>query len=62
MDQVAFEEGTLAEVRAWSFPADSDFFDQGFPSQFGEGDENDWEDEAYGDDEDDGGPPECQPQ
>jgi len=41
VDQVAFEEGTLAE--------------------FGEGNENDWEDEAY-DDDDDGGPPECQPQ
>jgi DnaJ homolog subfamily A member 2 len=59
VDQVVFEEGTLAEVRARSFPADSDFFDQGFPSQFGEGDENDWEDEG---DEDESGPPECQPQ
>ena len=48
-------------MRAWSFPADSDFFDQAFPSQFGEGNENDWEDEAY-DDDDGGGPPECQPQ
>ena len=57
--QVAFEEGTLAKVRARSFPAGSGFFDQAFPSQFGEGDENDWEDDG---DEDDGGPPECQPQ
>jgi len=39
VDEVAFEESTLAE--------------------FGEGDENDWEDDG---DEDDGGPPECQPQ
>ncbi|KAI0292128.1 hypothetical protein BC826DRAFT_452828 [Russula brevipes] len=60
VDQVAFEEGTLAEVRARSFPAGSGFFDHAFPSQFGEGDENDWEDEEG--DEDDGGPPECQPQ
>jgi DnaJ family protein A protein 2 len=59
VDQVAFEEGTLTEVRARSFPAGSGFFDQAFPSQFGEGDENDWEDDG---DEDDGGPPECQPQ
>jgi len=42
VDQVAFEEGTLAE--------------------FGEGDENDWEDEEGDEDEDEGGPPECQPQ
>ncbi|KAI0297243.1 hypothetical protein B0F90DRAFT_916795 [Multifurca ochricompacta] len=40
VDEVAFEEGTLAE--------------------FGEGDENDWQDEEEDDDE--GGAPECQPQ
>jgi len=59
---VAFEEGTLAEVR--DHPAGSGFFDQVFLPQFGEGDENDWEDEeGDGDeDEDDGGPPDCQPQ
>lgn len=62
IDKVAFEEGTLAEVRARSFPAGSGFFDQAFPSQYGEGDENDWEDEEGDEDEDDGGPPECQPQ
>jgi DnaJ family protein A protein 2 len=47
-------------VRARSFPASPDFFDQAFPSQFG-GDENDWEDE----DEDDDVinlEPECRPQ
>jgi DnaJ homolog subfamily A member 2 len=62
VDEVAFEEGTLAEVR--DHPAGSGFFDQVFLPQFGEGDENDWEDEeGDGDeDEDDGGPPECQPQ
>jgi DnaJ homolog subfamily A member 2 len=46
-------------VRARSFPAGLGFFDQAFASQFGEGDENDWEDE---DEVDDGGPPECQTQ
>ena len=61
VDKVAFEEGTLTEVRARSFPAGSGFFDQVFPSQFGVGDENDWEDDGD-EDEDDGGPPECQPQ
>lgn len=60
VDVVAFEESTLTEVRARSYPAGSDFFDQAFASQFGEGDENDWEDDD-GDDEEDG-PPECQPQ
>jgi DnaJ homolog subfamily A member 2 len=58
VDEVAFEEGSLTEVRERSFPAGSGFFDQGFPLQFGEGDENDWEDE----DVDDGGAPECQTQ
>ena len=61
VDEVAFEEGTLAEVR--DHPAGSGFFDQVFLPQFGEGDENDWEDEEGDEDEDeDGGPPECQPQ
>ncbi|KAI0261511.1 hypothetical protein BC834DRAFT_830170 [Gloeopeniophorella convolvens] len=61
VDEVAFEESALEEVRARSFPADSGFFDHAFPSQFGEGDEADWEDEE---DEDAhfGGPPECQTQ
>lgn len=56
---MAFEEGTLAEVR--DHPAGSGFFDRAFLPQFGEGDENDWEDEE-GDDDDDVEPPECQPQ
>jgi len=60
VDEVAFEESTLTEVRARSFPADSGFFDVAFSSQFGEGDENDWEDDD--DDDDESGPPECQPQ
>jgi len=34
-------------------------FEEGTLTEFGEGDENDWEDDG---DEDDGGPPECQPQ
>jgi len=40
----------LAEVRSRSYPAGPNFFDQGFPYQFGEGDEDDWLDE----DEEDG--------
>jgi DnaJ family protein A protein 2 len=60
VDEVAFEESTLTEVRARSFPAGSGFFDQALPSQFGEGDENDWEDDE--EDDDVGEPPECQPQ
>lgn len=50
-------------MRARCFPASSDFFDEGFTSQFGEGDEDDWEDED--DDYDDhglGGEPECRHQ
>jgi DnaJ family protein A protein 2 len=35
-------------------------FEESTLTEFGEGDENDWEDED-GDDEEDG-PPECQPQ
>jgi DnaJ family protein A protein 2 len=46
-------------VRSRSFPASPNFFDQGFPSQFGEDDDN-WEDD---DDENDvDGEPECRPQ
>ena len=60
VDEAGFEESDMMDVRARSFPASSDFFDQGFPSQFGDN-ENDWEDE---DDEYDGGVPEpdCRPQ
>ena len=47
-------------MRARSFPASPNFFDQGFPSQFG-GDENDWEDEDE-DDDDVNLEPECRPQ
>jgi DnaJ family protein A protein 2 len=64
VDEIPYEEGDIVDVRARSFPAGSDFFDQGFASQFGEGDEDDWEDED-GDDYDDdnmGGEPECRPQ
>ena len=63
VDEANFEESDILDVRARSFPASPNFFDQGFPSQFG-GDEN-WEDEN--EDEDDGNTginlePECRPQ
>ena len=57
VDEADFEESDIVDVRARSFPASQNFFDQGFASQFGEGNEDDWEDE---DDED--GEPECRPQ
>lgn len=59
VDEAEFEESDVVDVRAQSFPAGSDFFDQGFQSQFGGGDD-DWEDE----DEEDhmGTEPECRQQ
>ncbi|KAI6133537.1 DnaJ C terminal domain-containing protein [Pisolithus croceorrhizus] len=45
MDEAPFEEADLEDVRARCFPASSDFFDQAFASQFGEGDGDEWEDE-----------------
>lgn len=41
-------------MRSRSYPAGPNFFDQCFPPQFGEGDEEDWldddeEDDEYGD-------------
>ncbi|KAH7911354.1 hypothetical protein BJ138DRAFT_1113287 [Hygrophoropsis aurantiaca] len=63
VDEAAYEESDLVDVRARSFPAGSNFFDQGFASQFGEGDEDDWEDDDGDDDyEHGGGEPECRPQ
>jgi DnaJ family protein A protein 2 len=64
VDDAEFEESDMVDVRARSFPASSDFFDKGFPSQFGE-DESDWEDDD--DDEYDEGDvigpePECRQQ
>ncbi|KAF8199639.1 hypothetical protein BJ912DRAFT_949789 [Pholiota molesta] len=59
VDEADYEESDIVDVGARSFPAGS-FFDQGFASQFGEGDE-DWEDED--EDEDGmGGEPDCRPQ
>jgi DnaJ homolog subfamily A member 2 len=60
VDEPFFEEADLAAVRARSFPADQDFFNQGFP-QFGE-DEDDWEDEDDEDDDYDNAEPECRQQ
>jgi len=51
VDDLEFEETDLAEVRPRSYPAGSNFFDQGFPHQFGEGDEDDWLDEDDDDNE-----------
>lgn len=64
VDEAEFEESDIVDVRARSFPAGSDFFDQGFQSQFGDGDD-DWEDEdeeggSYNDHM--GGEPECRQQ
>ncbi|KAI9570525.1 hypothetical protein HD554DRAFT_2170129 [Boletus coccyginus] len=64
IDVAAFEEAELEDVRERYFPASSDFFDEGFASQFGEGDDDAWEDEDD-DDYDDhemGGEPECRQQ
>ena len=61
VDEAEYEESDMVEVRARSFPADTDFFDQGFAfaSQFGEGaDEEAWED----DDDEGGAEPECRTQ
>jgi len=55
IDEVRYEESALADVRARSFPAGKDFFDY---SQFGDGNEDDWED----DEDDDEGEPDCRPQ
>lgn len=59
VDEAEFEESDIVDVRARSFPASPNFFDHGFASQFGEGDEDAWEDEE-GDEM--GGDPECRTQ
>ena len=62
VDEVEFEESDIVEVRARSFPASPDFFDQGHTSQFGE-DEEDWEDDDDDDeDDDDDNREDCRPQ
>lgn len=70
VDEAEFEESDIVDVRARSFPASSDFFDQAYESQFG-GDEDEWEDDDGdddGDDDDDlyddhlGAEPECRHQ
>lgn len=58
IDEADFEESDIVDVRARSFPASPNFFDQGFASQFGGDHEHDWEDE----DDDDDDEPECRPQ
>lgn len=69
VDEADFEESDIVDVRARSFPASSDFFDQAYQSQFGE-DDDDWEDDDGDDDDGDGDPyddhmgaePECRQQ
>jgi DnaJ family protein A protein 2 len=59
VDEADFEESDIVDVRARSFPASQNFFDQGFVSQFGKGNDDDWE---HDDDEDEDGEPDCRPQ
>jgi DnaJ homolog subfamily A member 2 len=54
VEDVSYEKGDIAEVRAKSFPAGKDFFDD---AAFD--DEEDWEDD---DDDEFGGEPDCRPQ
>lgn len=62
VDEAEFEESDILDVRGRSFPPGYDFFDHGYHSQFGEGDE-DWEDEEEDDPyEEDGAEPECRQQ
>ena len=62
VDEAPYEESDVADVRAGLFPDGSDFSDEGIMSQFGEGDEDDWEDEddLYGHHM--GDEPDCRPQ
>lgn len=62
VDDAKYEESDLADVRARSFPPGFDFFHHG--AQFGEGDEDGWEDEDEDEDEMHmhGEPPECRQQ
>ncbi|KAF7985661.1 hypothetical protein HWV62_2195 [Athelia sp. TMB] len=63
VDEADFEESDILDVRGRSFPPGSDFFDHGFHSQFGEG-EDDWEDDDEDEDpyDEDGAEPECRQQ
>lgn len=62
VDEADYEESDIVDVRSRSFPASPNFFDHGFPSQFGDDEEN-WEDEDEDDDEDfPGAQPECRQQ
>jgi DnaJ homolog subfamily A member 2 len=61
VDEAKYEESDLADVRARSFPAGSDFFSAaGYSAQFGEGDEEDWVDDE--DEDEEGAEPECRQQ
>jgi DnaJ family protein A protein 2 len=54
VDEANFEESNIMDVRKGTFQASSDFFDHGFTSQFGEGSDDEWEDEDDEEDEDGG--------
>ena len=60
VDETDFEESDIVDVRARSFPASQNFFDQDFASQFGGKNNNFWVDEDEDDEDDDG--PDCRPQ
>ena len=53
MDEAAYEDSDFVDVRARSFPAGSDFLNQGFAPQFGENDEDAWTDDDDDDNDDD---------
>lgn len=59
MDAATYEEAELGDVRERAYAPGAGFFDKSFHAQFGDDEEDDdaWEDE---DDED--GEPECRPQ
>lgn len=66
VEDAVFEESDIVDVGSRSFPPSSDFFDHGFASQFGEGDEDDWVEEDEDDEDDEHGyggeEPDCRPQ
>ena len=58
VDEVTYDEADIVDVRSRSFPAGSEFFNQGSGFQFGEEDDA-WTDEE---EEDDLHEPECRSQ
>ena len=60
VDEVTYNEADIVDVRSRSFPAGSEFFNQGSGFQFGEDEEAEWTDED--DEDDDDAEPECRTQ